>query len=66
MSNTITRDFSAKARKALSMKGIHIVGVTSCRQEYANGSWGYERAYQVDDNGCGKVWSRIEVEGAAQ
>jgi hypothetical protein len=66
MSNTITRDFSAKARKALSAKGIEIIGVTSFRQEYKNGSWGYERAYQVNDNDCGKVWTRKEVEQAAQ
>lgn len=65
MSNTITRDFSIKTRKALAQKGIEIIGVVSYRQDYPNGSWGYERAYQVNDNGCGKVWVRKDIEQAA-
>ena len=65
MSNTISRDFSKQTIKALSAKGIKIVGVTSYKVEYQNGSWGYERAYNIDDNGFGRVWTAAQVEKAA-
>jgi len=65
MSNTITRDFDLKTRKALAKKGIVVVGTTAVKVTYPNGSWSYERFYKVNDNGCGKVWSWDQVKLAS-
>lgn len=65
MSSTITRDFNKKTIRKLAAKGITVYGVTSYPVTYANGSTGSERAYQVNDNGTGRVMTRQELEAAA-
>lgn len=65
MQNTITRDFDLKTRKALAKKGIAIIGVTAVKTTYPNGSWGYERMYEINDNNCGKVWNYSQVKAAS-
>ena len=66
MSNTVTRDFSKKTLNALAKKGITVYGTTSYKVEYENGGWCYERAYQVNDNDCGRIWTHEQVEAAAK
>jgi hypothetical protein len=60
-----TRDFSAKTLRALSAKGIELVGVQalpgSGDMPWANA----ERGFVVSDNGCGKVWTFAQVLAAA-
>jgi hypothetical protein len=55
------RHFGRKIVRDLSKKGIRIVGTQAYRVEYPNGSWGYETAYKLDDNGTGKVRNYFEV-----
>lgn len=59
-------DFSAKTIRALSRKGIRLIGLQaipdmSSAMPYANAS----RGYLMDDNGCGRVWTFAEVLAAA-
>lgn len=60
------RDFSAKTIKALCAKGIRIVSITAIpgagQMPWANA----ERGYNVDDNGCGRVWTFAQVLEAAK
>ena len=59
------RDFSSKTRNALARKGITVLTVTfipGSDGSFANG----ERAYNVSDNGCGRVWTFAQVMEAAQ
>ena len=63
----IAADFSAAQRKALTKKGIRIIGAQACpdmtsSMPYANAT----RGYLIDDNGCGRVWSYQEVVEAAR
>lgn len=60
-------DFSRSTLRALSRKGIRIVGLTiipnmSSDMPWANG----DRGYNVDDNGCGRVWTFAQVLEAAK
>lgn len=60
-------DFSKKTLRSLSRKGIAIVGITlipdmSSALPFANG----DRGYQINDNGCGRVWSFSQVLEAAR
>lgn len=55
------RDFSKEVRKALKAKGISFIGLQGYRVEYPNGSWGYETAYKLNDNGTGRVRTYFEV-----
>lgn len=59
-------DFSAKTLRALSRKGIRLVGLQaipdmSSSMPYANA----DRGYVVDDNGTGRVWTFLQVLKAA-
>jgi hypothetical protein len=50
----------------LSRRGVHVIGVQPIPDmtsplPYANATTGYV----VSDNGCGKVWTRAEVEAAS-
>lgn len=59
-------DFPKHTLKALARKGIRIVGLTTIPNmanvmPFATG----ERAYCVDDNGTGRVWSYEQVLGAS-
>lgn len=65
MTNTIARDFTAKTRKTLAQRGIHVLAPTSYRVTYPNGSWGYETAYKIDDNGMGRVRTHSQIIEAA-
>ena len=59
------RDFTVKTRNALARKGIVVLNATFIPGEdgsFANGS----RAYNVSDNGCGRVWTFGQVLEAAQ
>lgn len=59
------RDFTAKTRNALARKGIVIMNATFIPGEdgsFANG----HRAYNVSDNGCGRVWTFAQVMEAAK
>lgn len=59
------RDFTVKTRNALARKGIVVLNATTIPGEdgsFANGS----RAYNVSDNGCGRVWTFGQVLEAAQ
>lgn len=59
------RDFSAKTRNALARKGIVVLNATFIPGEdgtFANG----RRAYNVNDNGCGRVWTHSQVMECAQ
>jgi hypothetical protein len=55
------RDFSKATQKSLKAKGIEFMGLQAYRVEYENGSWGYERAYKLNDNGTAKVRTFLEV-----
>jgi len=58
------KDFTAKTRRALSAKGISIIGMQSIPD--ANGNFANaQRGYKVNDNGCGRIWTRSQVMGAA-
>jgi hypothetical protein len=59
--------FSAKTLRALSRKGVRIVGLQaipdmSSAMPCANASTGF----LVDDNGCGRVWTFRQVLEAAK
>lgn len=59
------RDFSSKTRNTLARKGITVLTATfipGSDGSFANG----ERAYNVSDNGCGRVWTFAQVMEAAQ
>lgn len=65
MTTTLTRDFSAKTRRALAQRGIRLLSPTllpDARGSFANG----DRAYNVDDNGTGRIWRFAEVLAAAE
>ena len=57
----LRRDFSAATLRALSKRGVQILGVTllpgAGDMPYANG----ERGYTVNDNGCGRVLTFRQV-----
>lgn len=60
-------DFSKKTLCALSRKGIAIIGLTlipdmSSSLPFANG----DRGYQINDNGCGRIWTFSQVLEAAR
>jgi hypothetical protein len=60
-------DFSAKTIKALSRKGVSILGPVaipdmSSAMPWANAS----RGWSVNDNGCGRVWTLSQVLAAAK
>jgi hypothetical protein len=58
-------DFSATTRRALARKGVAIYGITlvpAADGSFANGT----RAYKVDDNGCGRIWTFAQVLEAAR
>ena len=61
MSNTMTRDFSAKTRRALANKGIAIVSVTSIPSDgdmpWANST----RGYVVNDNDTQRICTHSQV-----
>jgi hypothetical protein len=59
--------FSAKTLRALSRKGITVVGLQaipdmSSDMPFANA----ETGFLVNDNGCGKVWTFRQVLEAAK
>lgn len=58
------RDFSKKTLNALAKKGISIMSITFVpyKGDYTRG----ERAYNVNDNGCGRVLTFLEVLEAAR
>jgi len=60
------RDFSSKTVRALAARGVRVLGATVIPSNgelaFATGS----RAYRVDDNGCGRVWTFQQVLEAAQ
>jgi hypothetical protein len=60
------RDFSAKTLRALSAKGIEVVGTQmlpgSGEMPWANA----ERGFSVVENGCGRVWTFAQVLEAAE
>lgn len=56
----IRRHFAAKTTRALKAKGVVILSSTfipDASGDYTRG----ETAYNVDDNGCGRVWTFLEV-----
>ena len=61
MNNTITRDFSAKTRRALAKKGIEIINTTAIPGEgpmpWANATRGYE----LNDNGTHRLCTHSQV-----
>ena len=57
------RDFNASTLRALARKGITIlrpVAVPTGR--FAD----YDRAYSVNDNGCGRIWTFEQVKEAVR
>lgn len=59
-------DFSRSTLRALSRKGIRVIGLTvipnmASDMPFATG----DRGYKVDDNGCGRVWTFAQVMEAA-
>lgn len=59
------RDFSRKTLTALARKGIEVLGATfvpGSDGSFANG----DRAYKVNDNGCGRVLTFTQVLEAAR
>lgn len=60
------RDFSASTLRRLARKGIRILSTIAIpdmasSMPFANAS----RGYNVDDNGCGRVWTFNQVLEAA-
>jgi hypothetical protein len=54
------KDFTAKTRRALNANGISIIGMQSIPD--ANGSFANsQRAYKVNDNGTGRIWTHSQV-----
>lgn len=60
------KDFSKEIRKALKSKGIEFAGITAYKRDYANGSWGYETAYKLNDNGTMRVREYQQVVDLAE
>lgn len=61
-----TRDLGRKVIAALARKGITVINVQalpdfSSPMPFANA----DRGYVVNDNGCGRVWTRREAINAA-
>jgi hypothetical protein len=59
-------DFSRSTLRALSRKGIRVIGLTvipnmTSDLPFATG----DRGYKVDDNGCGRIWTFAQVMEAA-
>jgi hypothetical protein len=66
-SQVARRDFSSKTLRALSRKGVELVGVQalpdmSSDMPFANA----ERGFVVADNGTARVWTFAQVLGAAK
>lgn len=63
--STITRDFSRDTRRLLEARGMIILRATYIPGDgplpFATG----QRAYEVSDNGCGRVLTRSEIIEAA-
>jgi hypothetical protein len=59
-----TRHFGRKAVASLARKGIRIVGLQSL-PDAAGSFLNSETGYVVDDNGTGRVWTYLEVNGRA-
>ena len=58
------KDFNAKTRRILANKGIQLIGIFAIpdsKSSFANA----RRAYRVNDNGTGRVWTYHEVIDAA-
>lgn len=54
------KDFTQQTRRALNAKGISIIGMQSMPD--ANGSFANsQRAYKVNDNGMGRIWTHTQV-----
>jgi len=54
------KDFTAETRRTLSRKGISIVGMTSIPDLSGNFARS-QRAYKVNDNGTGRIWTHSQV-----
>lgn len=60
-----TRHFGRKAVASLARKGIRIIGLQALPE--ASGSFlNSDTGYQVDDNGCGRIWTYAQVSEAAR
>lgn len=58
------KDFTAKTRRALAAKGISVLGIQAIPD--ANGNFSNaQRGYKINDNGCGRIWTRNQVIEAA-
>ena len=60
-------DFSAKTIRSLARKGIRLIGLTvipnmASDMPFATG----DRGYNVNDNGCGRIWTFTQVLEAAR
>ena len=60
------RDFSAKTLRALSQRGVELVGVQMLPGTGDLPCANAERGFVVNDNGCGRVWTFAQVLGAAK
>jgi hypothetical protein len=60
------RDFSAKTLRALSKRGVEVVGVQALPGAGAMPWANAERGFLVSHNGCGKVWTFARVLEAAK
>jgi Ser-tRNA(Ala) deacylase AlaX len=58
------RDFAASTLRALSKKGITLIG-TQLLPHPVTGWINADRGYVVDDNGTGRVWDFRQVMAAA-
>lgn len=59
------RHFGRKAVTALARKGIRVIGLQAIPDE--QGSFlSSTTGYVVDDNGCGRVWTYLQVVEAAR
>ena len=60
----VRRHFAAKTLRSLEKRGIRVLSSTfipGTSGTYLDG----ETAYNIDDNGCGRVWTFLEVLKAA-
>lgn len=55
------RHFGAKMVNKLKKSGITVTSTQAYKVTYPNGSWGYETAYVLNDNGTSKVKTYEEV-----
>lgn len=60
------RDFSAKTLRALSAKGVEVIGTQMLPGSGDLPMANAERGYLVSDNGCGRVWTFAQVVGGAK